>query len=120
MGGLEGNYARDYYLSNLSKSFHHLSLETLLLILHDPKVLQVQVDIVALLTVSCGHVPHNNEGPVPQIRTRSSHIRAAEVLRQRGAGQQSDEEDEKTKVRQHHGCSAVSVSFLLRDTEQPA
>lgn len=45
---------------------NHLPLEALPLVLNNVKVLQVQVNVVAPVAASRGHVPHHGEGQVTQ------------------------------------------------------
>lgn len=97
---------------------NHLSLEALLSILHNIKVSQVQVNVVALLALCRGHVPHHDKGPVLQDRTSRSHSRQGGVgegysvggcLWQRGAADEREEVEElkgEREVRQQHGCSS--------------
>lgn len=109
----------------------HLSLETLSSVLHDVKVLQVQVDVVAFPTLSCRHVPHHNEGLLLQDRSCScSHRQRESGTMGGGTGQRSawweggeKGEEEKSghrEVRQHHGCcSAADESVLTGERNRP-
>lgn len=90
---------------------HHLSLEELLSVLHDIKVSQVQVDVVAVSTLCRGHVPHHHEGSVLQDRTCRGHSRPGVMVEGKGGSEEEEEKVERT-VRQHHGHPASEVSFL--------
>lgn len=58
---------------------NHLSLEALLSVLHNIKVSQVQVNVVALLALCRRHVPHHDKWPPLQDRTCCSHSRQGAV-----------------------------------------
>lgn len=106
----------------------HLSLEALLLVLHNMKVSQVQVGVVSLWTVCRGHVPHQDERLVLQDGMSCSHslqrgvdegIRLGGILWQRVAMEGRDEEDGEEEERQLHGCSPTDVSFLAGERNRP-